>query len=84
MFPADRGGHNVVALRHGRAIGAYGVDEVVETGHRHVDDADRAEDGGDEGPSGGLPPLAIDDVYQDGNPAERHEDSSVLEAKDAP
>ena len=52
--------------------------------HRYVDDADRTKYGGDEGPAGSLPPLAVDDMHQNSNPAERHEDCPALEAEDAP
>ena len=52
--------------------------------HGDVDDANRAEEGGDPGPDGGLPPLAVDDVHQDGNPAEGYQDGPALESEYAP
>ena len=52
--------------------------------HRHVDDANCAQHRGDEGPEGSLPPFAVDDVNQDGNPAKGDKNGSALEAKDAP
>ena len=50
----------------------------------HVNKANRGKDGREESPDGRLPQLAVDDVHQDGNPAERHEDSPALEAEYAP
>lgn len=52
--------------------------------HRYVNDTDSAKDSRDEGPQGRLPPFAVDDVHQDGHPAERHEDGPSLEAENAP
>ena len=52
--------------------------------HLHVNKANRGKDKREESPNGRLPPLAVDDVHQDGNPAERHEDSPSLEAEYAP
>ena len=52
--------------------------------HLHVNKANRGKDGREESPDGRLPPLAVDDVHQDGNPAERQEDSPALEAEYAP
>ena len=52
--------------------------------HLHVNKADRGKDGREESPDGRLPPLAVDDVHQNRNPAERHEDGPALEAEHAP
>ena len=52
--------------------------------HLHVNKANRGKDGREKSPDGRLPPLAVDDVHEDGNPAERHEDGPALEAEHAP
>ena len=52
--------------------------------HLHVNKANRGKDGREESPDGRLPPSAVDDVHQNGNPAERHEDGPALEAEHAP
>ena len=52
--------------------------------HRYVDYADRAEGCGCEGPARSLPPLEVDNVHENGNPAERNKDCPVLETEDSP
>lgn len=49
-----------------------------------MNDADCGEAGRYDCPDRRLPPLAVDDVYEHGNPAERHQNSAALETEDAP
>lgn len=52
--------------------------------YRYVDDANNGEEGRYERPGRRLPPLAVDDVHQDGHPAKRNQNSSALQTEDAP
>ncbi len=75
LRPSKRRGQGGDAYRRG--VRGWGT-------HRYVDDPERREQGGDEGPDRRLPPLAVDDVHQHGNPAEGYEDGAALEAEDSP
>lgn len=49
-----------------------------------MDDPYHGKQRADAGPNRSLPPLSVNDMNEDGHPAERHENSPTFESEDPP